>query len=90
MGVSFCFVNSVCDYNRPCKLVMLISNSSPRFVLLHRITTYNESTKAIIEHYRALGKVRRVAAVGSPDDVTISFTLLSAVVYFAALPCGER
>lgn len=37
--------------------------------LRKRITTYNESTKAIIEHYRALGKVRRVAAVGSPDDV---------------------
>lgn len=36
---------------------------------LCRITTYNESTKPIIEHYKALGKVRRVSAVGTPEEV---------------------
>jgi len=37
--------------------------------LRKRITTYHESTKPIIDHYKALGKVRQVSADAIPEEV---------------------
>jgi len=39
---------------------------------MHRIETYNQSTKPIVDHYHKLDKVRNISADGSPEQVIIT------------------
>jgi len=48
-------------------------------VCVHRIETYNQSTKPIVDHYHKLDKVRNVSADGTPEQVIITALLMSSV-----------